>query len=54
MRPCVRIVIPSMSRADTMTTHLLLPNALVFVPQSQRDEYRRVVGRDRILTCSTA
>lgn len=47
--PSVKIVIPSMSRAATMTTHKLLPNAIVCVPQSQRDDYRRVVENDRIL-----
>jgi hypothetical protein len=34
------IVIPSMSRAATMTTHKLLPNAIVCVPESQLDSTR--------------
>jgi hypothetical protein len=33
-----------------MTTHKLLPNATVCVPESQLDDYTRVIGRDRILT----
>jgi hypothetical protein len=32
-----------------MTTHKLLPNAAVCVPESQADEYARVVGRERLL-----
>ena len=35
-----------------MTTHKLLPSALVCVPQSQRAEYARVVGSDRIIVHS--
>ena len=38
-----------MSRAETMTTHRLLPNATVCVPESQRDSYAKVIGSDRIL-----
>jgi len=32
-----------------MTTHRLLPNAVVAVPFSQRNEYRQIVGRERVL-----
>jgi len=38
----MKIVIPSMSRATTMTTHRLLKNFVVSVPQSQKADYLKV------------
>ncbi|WP_395753345.1 hypothetical protein [Prosthecobacter sp.] len=35
----MKIVIPSMSRANSMTTHLLVPGALLCVPESQQAIY---------------
>jgi len=36
----IHIVIPSMSRAGQVTTHKLVPNAILCVPESQSAEYR--------------
>lgn len=33
-----------------MTTHKLLPSAAVVVPASQRSDYEKVVGKDRVIT----
>jgi len=38
----MRICIPSHKRADTMTTHRLVSDYVVCVPESQADEYRAV------------
>lgn len=44
----MRIVIQSMSRAATMTTHKLFENYTVCVPESQAEDYAAVVGEKRV------
>lgn len=39
-----------MSRAQTMTTHRLVRDFEICVPESQREEYAAVVGAERVLT----
>jgi hypothetical protein len=45
----MKIIIPSMSRADAIITHKLLNDYLVCVPESQLPEYEQVIGKNFLL-----
>ncbi|MFM8357765.1 MAG: hypothetical protein ACKOET_04335, partial [Verrucomicrobiota bacterium] len=47
--PSVKIVIPSMSRATTITTHRMLRECLVCIPESQVEDYARTLPRSSLL-----
>lgn len=47
--PSVKIVIPSMSRANTITTHRMLRECLVCIPESQVEDYARTLPRSSLL-----
>lgn len=46
----MRILIPSMSRSETIQTHHLVPTAEVCVPESQKADYVKTLGKDRVIT----
>ena len=47
--PYVKIVVPSMSRAKTITTHRMLRECLVCIPESQVEEYAQTLPRSSLL-----
>lgn len=46
----MRIVIPSMGRARTATTHRLVDESIFCVPEAEADGYAKLVGSARVVT----